>query len=570
MKYAPIALFVYKRPNHLKRVVDSLLKNKAVSESELFIFSDGPKMEEDVGSVSEVRDYIETIDGFKKVNLIKRNRNLGLANSLISGVSEVISLYSQVIVLEDDIVVGPNFLEYMNEALRRYEKSEEVACIHGWNYPIKGKSSATFFLKGADCWGWATWKRAWVLFETDGKKLLNRIESLGLIREFDLVGAYPYTQMLKDQINGKNNSWAIRWHASMFCENKYTLHPFVSQVLNIGLDNSGTHCPDINETFYQNNNLNHRITEFPDTIEENQKTKKEIIRYLRKANQIGLRSSILNFIKKSIAYSKRSIKKFLHIDKAAVASPPTFEWFQGNYSTWDDALALCGGYNEDEILKKVASSSRLVRDGKAVFERDSVIFDKVQYSYPLLVSLLYSVSMLKNKLRLVDFGGSLGTTYFQNRNFLTSLDELSWNIVEQKHFVSLGRQEFSSKVLDFYLDIQDVFVSKEIDLILFSSSLQYISDPFGLLNEIEKFNFRFLLFDRIPFFIDPRLSDRISIQHVPDEIYRATYPAWFFNEPEFLAKLESKYRILFQFDSFENWSVSGDQVQNKCILLEKK
>jgi hypothetical protein len=130
----------------------------------------------------------------------------------------------------------------MNEALEKYEKNGRVISAHGYVYPVKGTLPETFFLKGADCWGWATWKRAWDLFEPDGRKLFGALKQQGLIRRFDYNGAYPYTKMLSRQIAAKNDSWAIRWYASALLHDKFTLYPGKSLVHNIGNDNSGTHC----------------------------------------------------------------------------------------------------------------------------------------------------------------------------------------------------------------------------------------------------------------------------------------------------------------------------------------
>ena len=175
MQIAPTALFVYNRLEHTKRVIEALQKNVLASESDLIIFSDGPKHEKDVKKIDEVRKYLKTIDGFKSIEIFEKENNLGLSNSIISGVTEVVNRYGKIIVLEDDLVVSPYFLEFMNNALVKYENEEKVISIHGYIYPIKNKLPETFFIKGADCWGWATWKRGWDLFEPNGQKLLDEL-----------------------------------------------------------------------------------------------------------------------------------------------------------------------------------------------------------------------------------------------------------------------------------------------------------------------------------------------------------------------------------------------------------
>ena len=199
-QFAPIALFAYNRPWHLRQTVEALLKNSGAGQSNLFIFSDGPKNGKTVEIVEEVRQYIKTITGFKSLTIIERHENYGLGKSIIDGVTVVCDKYNKVIVLEDDLVTSNFFLKFMNDGLKWYESEERVASVHGYMYPVKQALPQIFFVRGADCLGWATWKRAWDLFEPDGQKLYDELQRFGLTAQFDLDGAYPFTQMLKDQI----------------------------------------------------------------------------------------------------------------------------------------------------------------------------------------------------------------------------------------------------------------------------------------------------------------------------------------------------------------------------------
>jgi hypothetical protein len=241
MDLAPIVLFVYNRPEHTRRTVEALQKNDLAEESDLVIFSDNYKDEIDKNNVEDVRKYLKTIAEFKSVSIVERFENYGLAKSVISGVTEIVNKFGRVIVLEDDLITSPYFLKYMNEALDMYANEEKVISIHGYVYPIKGNLPETFFLRGADCWGWATWKRGWDLFEFDGQKLFDQLQAKKLTMVFDFEGSYPYTLMLKSQIKGFNSSWAVRWYASAFLADKLTLYPGKSLVQNIGFDKSGTH-----------------------------------------------------------------------------------------------------------------------------------------------------------------------------------------------------------------------------------------------------------------------------------------------------------------------------------------
>jgi hypothetical protein len=279
MNYAPIALFVYNRLSHTRLTVESLQKNSLASQSDLIIFSDAAKTDAPKEAVCAVRKYIYQIDGFKSITIVERETNFGLAQSIIDGVTSVANQYGRVIVLEDDLVTSQYFLKYMNDGLNVYEKEDDVVSIHGYVYPIDNLPE-TFFLKGADCWGWATWKDRWAMFEPDGAKLLDALKRRSLTKRFDFNGTYGFTQMLADQISGKNNSWAIRWYASAFLNNKYTLYPGKSLVLNIGNDGSGTHC---NETSAFSSDLYNAVVDVSTiTVEDKQPALLAFEHYFRK------------------------------------------------------------------------------------------------------------------------------------------------------------------------------------------------------------------------------------------------------------------------------------------------
>ncbi|HZO01038.1 MAG TPA: glycosyltransferase [Burkholderiales bacterium] len=241
---APIALFAYKRPEHLHRTLQALAANAEAAGSRLVVFCDGARHEADRAAVEAVRGLVAGIRGFAAVRVVASPTNLGLARSVTRGVSELLQQHDRLVVLEDDLVVGPHFLRYMNDALRCYADDERVASIHGYLYPVGERLPETFFLRGADCWGWGTWRRAWARFEPDARKLLAELRRRGLTRAFDLDGSYPYTRMLEDCIEGRNDSWAIRWHACAFLDGALTLYPGSSQVQNIGADGSGVHVGD--------------------------------------------------------------------------------------------------------------------------------------------------------------------------------------------------------------------------------------------------------------------------------------------------------------------------------------
>ncbi len=257
--FAPVALFVYNRPAHTKQVLDSLLLNAEFSQTDLFIFCDGPKnsvSDEGLNNIAATRKLVEQFEGAKSITITKSDTNKGLASSIISGITQVLTRFDNLIVLEDDIIVSPAFLNYMNYALNYFFDQVEVGCIHAYTYPVKHLPEY-YFLRGADCWGWGTWKRAWNLFNPDGSQLLNKLRQKGLIEKFDYNGAYKFSEMLEQQTQGKNDSWAIRWHASLFLENRLTLYPGRSFVQNIGNDSSGTHSGKTNAYGHKKLNNDH-------------------------------------------------------------------------------------------------------------------------------------------------------------------------------------------------------------------------------------------------------------------------------------------------------------------------
>lgn len=236
---APVAVFVYKRLDFLKILISSLKNNYLSKKSVIFIFSDGWKNEYDKEKVLSVRKYITNISGFKKTFIILRPNNFGLSKNIIDGINFVLKKNKKIIVLEEDLKLSKNFLTFINSGLKIYENEERIASINGWFFPLSSKKNIedTFFIRGADCWGWGTWRRAWKKFDTDGQRLFNKIKKGKLERLFNFNNSFNYIKMLKDQINKKNQSWAIRWYASIFLENMYTLHPKASLVKNTGTKN---------------------------------------------------------------------------------------------------------------------------------------------------------------------------------------------------------------------------------------------------------------------------------------------------------------------------------------------
>ncbi|BFM39486.1 TIGR04325 family methyltransferase [Synechocystis sp. LKSZ1] len=246
-------------------------------------------------------------------------------------------------------------------------------------------------------------------------------------------------------------------------------------------------------------------------------------------------------------------------------SPEEYGFF-GNYSSWQAALKDSDGYSSDVILEKVKNSLLQVKEGKAIYERDSVLFDTIQYSFPVLATLLRVALENEAKLSVLDFGGSLGSSYFQCRDFLAGVKKLRWSIVEQPNFVKYGQKYFQDNQLKFYENIDACLECEQPDVILLSSVIQYLEKPHEFIeNIINKYNFSYVLIDRLALIED--YDDRLAIQKVSPEIYNASYPSWFFGESKFLKHFQEKYELIFEFQGTDKVNILS---KFKGFIFKKK
>lgn len=265
--HAPIALFVYDRIEQTRVTIESLRKNYLAEQSDLFIFSDAAKDPNARLRVDAVRDYIKKISGFKQVVIFEKERNYGLKKSIEYGVNYVLSIHSKIIVIEDDLSLSPFFLNYMNEALIRYENEARVMQVSGYAIPnsIPFDTDA-FFLPFITSWGWGTWRRAWNFYsqKTPQYECLKTNERLR--RQFDLNGKIKYFEMLEKGAAGKIESWAINWYFVTFMKDGLTLYPRRSMVENVGFDGSGVNCRfhTINQAKID---LDFEVKKFPKLVE---------------------------------------------------------------------------------------------------------------------------------------------------------------------------------------------------------------------------------------------------------------------------------------------------------------
>jgi len=290
---APIALFVYNRPEHTRRTLNYLKNNLLADESRLYIFSDAAKSESDVAKVDEVRALIKQTEGFKSVKVVERKTNLGLANSIIAGVSQLVNEYEKVIVFEDDLLSSPYALSYFNQALNYYANKEKVMHIGAYMYPLGDNDlPQTFFYRSATSWGWATWARAWKHFEPDVDKLIAQFDQKKIL-QFSIEGNMNFWKQIQEFKSGKNNSWAIRWYASIFLQGGLTLNPAQSLIQNIGNDGSGIHSNK--EDIYQVAIDKEPVTWFPDVLQENAEAH-QVIKHFLKNRKGSLWQRLVRFV----------------------------------------------------------------------------------------------------------------------------------------------------------------------------------------------------------------------------------------------------------------------------------
>ncbi len=294
---APVILFTYNRPTHTRQLLKTLLANPLASQTDLYVYSDAARNETDEIAVKAVRDILHRVKGFRTIRIVEREQNCGLAQNIIDGVTDVVNRHDRVIVVEDDLVLAPHFLQFMNDALDTFADRPEVGHVHACEFTLDPSIPETFLIRWTGSWGWATWKRAWQHFNPDGKALLAELERRQLTREFDFDGSYGYTRMLRRQTEGKNHSWAIRWNATLFLAGMLSFNAGRSLVQNMGFDGSGTNCGDDGQ--YATRLYTERIRVDKNLLmEENAVARRAMIQYYRRTN--SFKSKAIRRLKKEI------------------------------------------------------------------------------------------------------------------------------------------------------------------------------------------------------------------------------------------------------------------------------
>ncbi len=550
---APVVIFLYNRPYQTIKTLKNLKLNNNSQNTELIVYSDGYKKNDilDKKKVEIVRNIIKKISGFKSKKIFLRNRNFGLYKNILSGLDNVFKKYDRAIILEDDILVNKFFINYMNKALEIYKNNYEVSSIHGWMCEHNQKLPNTFFLRGSDIWGWATWKRSWIDFNRKPKDLIKKFRKKPeLIKKFNLSDSYDYFKILKKRSLNLNQSWGILWNASNFLKKKYYLNFSKSLCVNIGQDFSGTHST-INQGYF-NQNLSDKkiILSKQDVIEcfEGEKVKSKFF----------LENYKNNFLKKA---SNKLMTKL--INKVTLRKKKIN--YLGPYNVWEDALKNSKGYEDNQILIKVKKNTIISKNNIYFFERDGSLLKKNTISNNQLYLITSLINKKKNGLNIVDFGGSLGSSYFKIKDIIDLNFKNKWNIIEQKLFVKEGNKSLKSSNLLFHNNLNDV--KKRIDLIILSGSLQYMKNPQKILEQIFLKKPEVIFLDRTP--VSNKKRNEIYIQK--RDI--SSYPSWHFSR-NFICKLfkENNYDLKERFSSeFDhNLSINGKEIKFEGYIFEIK
>lgn len=573
----PVVLFAYARPNHLHLTLASLRDNGVPL---IYAFSDGPRTPDKTLLVNEVRAMLRAID-WCEVVLLEREENMGLGRSIMAGVTDVLNTHESCLVFEDDLICVPGTYKYLVEALHHYSIDPRVMSVTGWTHPRitpPDVGDRPYFDGRSECLVWGTWARAWQgMNDRTAHEMMLAAEAHGTDRNTyggDLPG------MAEQEI--ERNIWAVRMLYHHIVKHGLCLRPPWSMVEHIGFDAMATNasatggwhnpplrpCPPLPVKWpepLENPScaMLQRAAFPPPTSAVLQRTLKRIIgsvaRQFRRAAVFISRSRELETItprqliglclppiaQHGYHALQCNLRRWFGIASSEKAS--AILGLTGNYSTWAEAQANSAGYDAENILQKTANALRKVKRGEAVYERDSVLFDEVHYTWPVLAGLMWVASQRGGRINVLDFGGSLGSTYFQNRVFLDSIRDVRWNIVEQLSHVLVGKQEFEDERLRFFDSIESCVAESQPDVILLSSVLQYVEHPYGILEALRDSGATFLIIDRTPYWTG--FSDRLCVQSVPAEIYSASYPSWIFSLPRFRSILSLHWDVISEFDA---------------------
>lgn len=563
----PVILFAYARPDNLRRTLACLRECQVPL---IYAFSDGPRTPDKEPLVASVRQILRTID-WCEVILCEREENWGLGRSILAGVTEVLGQHEMCIVFEDDLICVPGTYQYLAAALLRYGDDSRVMSVTGWTHPLVMPDEVTdqpYFDGRAECWVWGTWARAWQGMEQDARSLMLACEARGIDRN-----QYGADLPEMAEIELQKNIWAVRFLYHHILNGGLCLRPPWSMVEHIGWDAHATNayspgqwvnpplrpCPPLPSKWPA-------PVEYPScaalwqeacraqsaAIRGVTPSKTQRLKRTLRTTAMGLTGSKSfetmtprEFVKVFVPPILLQGYHTLRYGKVSGESLQEELQLNSDYSSWEAALADSTSYDASVILEKTTAALLKVKRGEAAYERDSVLFDEIEYAWPLLAGLLWAAARCGGSLNVLDFGGSLGSTYFQNRAFFAGLRQVRWNIVEQPRQVETGKRFFEDEQLRFYTSVQACLAETQPQVIVLSSVLQYLEQPYETLSELLALPCASLIIDRTPFWDGP--TDHLCIQHVPADIYPASYPSWIFSTQRFQDFLDRHWAIVAEF-----------------------
>lgn len=544
MLNTPVLFLIFNRPDVTGLVFEAIKKAKP---KKLFVAADGPRAhkEGEKEKCEETRKLIlDNIDWDCEVKILFREENLGCKYAVSGAISWFFEHVEEGIILEDDCLPDPDFFKYCGELLEKYRNDSSVMHIgsNNFNNITEKRKSSYYFSHYVEIWGWATWRRAWKLYDPEMKAFPVLDRSVFLKSTFKTSTEREYwTNCFNTSFENKVDTWDYQWVFCVYLNSGLCITPYTNLVTNLGFRPDATHTTTYHPAFSNMKALPIGKLIHPAEVkiswEDDGLTYKNIYQ-----SKTSFKRTIFNAIKKNKLFYDLLKKVYNKL----YTPTKTDGWF-GNYPDWASAEKLCTGYNSENILETVKNAVVKVKNGDAVYERDSVLFDEIQYSQPLIDAFKKIAKENSQLLDVVDFGGSLGSSFFQNRSFLSDIKQLRWSVVEQKHFVDSGKQYIEGEQLKFYYSIDDALIVQKPQVLFLSSVIQYFEKPYDLIEKCLTYDFDYIIIDRTAFIESE--NERITIQIVPEFIYKASYPAWFFNEEKFINAFAPYYKLINEFDS---------------------
>jgi len=535
----PVVLFAYNRADTLKRTLQCLKRDRVPL---LYAFCDGPRTPAQAAGVADVLKVLRSIDWCETVITV-RPINLGLGKSVVWGVTEVLEKHESAIVFEDDLVCVQGTYDYLCAALNRYRSDTAVMSVTGWTHPrvTPKKNGDSPYLDGrAECWSWGTWRRAWTGMQST--------DALTLIKECKANNIWPkkYGDDLPAMaaVEHAKNIWAVRWLYWHIVRGGLCVRPPRSLIEHEGIGPEATNVQSNNDG-WQNPPIGPCPpipTEWPEPVEH-----PSVVKLWRKACKH--KPTWRRRIEKRIA----ELRQWIHPPKKGQEPLPVGGdvTFSGSYPSWDDAAKACDGYSDATIVNQVLDAARRVQKGEAAYERDGMTFDEPEYPWPVVAAILDASQRLGKPVTVVDFGGSLGSTYFQTRALLGRSVVARWCVVEQPGFVEAGQREFSDGILSFHDRLDDPAIPSPVDVLLLSAVMHYLPNPHEWLDRFVGMRPEQIVVDRTPFWPGDDREDGLVLQTVSAVIYAARYPAWFFKRSQFLDHFDRAYETVASFAALD-------------------